>query len=264
MKVVGISDLGLHRKKNEDSFLINEALGLFVVCDGMGGHRGGDVASQLAVNTIDDISRAGDFAEAQELLCESINKANQIILQEGNANPEWEGMGTTVTAALLENKTLTVANVGDSSLYIIRDKTIRKITKDHTLAEQMVIDGLLRYEEMRSSPYNHILTRALGIEEEILIDIFTEELETGDCILICSDGLSDLLDENEILALTREAGAKAPELDLIARTLLKHALDKGGYDNITILLGKQGDVLSASSRPENRKQNERPLASPGG
>lgn len=236
MKVVGISDLGLHRKKNEDSYLINQNLGLFVICDGMGGHRGGDIASQLAINTIDTLSREERFTDAQTLLYEAIQKANEIIWQQGHANPEWEGMGTTVTAALLENEKLRVANVGDSSLHIIRNKSLRKITKDHTLAEQMVKEGLLRFEEIRSSSYNHILTRALGVDEDVQIDIFEEQLESGDYILICSDGLSDMLDENEILDVFMEAAATGDQLDVIARTLLRQALAKGGYDNVTILI----------------------------
>lgn len=236
MKVVGISDLGLHRKKNEDSFLINQNMGLFVICDGMGGHRGGDIASQMAINTIDEVCRTDPVNDTRDRLCQAIHKANANIWQQGHANPEWEGMGTTVTAALLENEKLTVANVGDSSLYIIRNQSIRKITTDHTLAEQMVKEGLLRFEEMRKSSYNHILTRALGVEYEIEIDVFEEQLEPGDYILICSDGLSDMLDENEILRIIMEAAAKGEKLDVIARTMLGTALDKGGYDNITILL----------------------------
>lgn len=237
MKVVGISDLGLHRRKNEDSYLINQNMGLFVICDGMGGHRGGDIASQMAVNTIDEVCRAESINNAQALLCQAIRKANTVIWEQGHANPEWEGMGTTVTAALLENQKLMVANVGDSCLYIIRNKSISKITHDHTLAEQMVKDGLLRFEEMRKSSYNHILTRALGVEKDIEIDVFEEQLEPGDFMLICSDGLSDMLDEKEILSIIMEAAAKGEQLDIIARTLLGSALDKGGYDNITILLG---------------------------
>ncbi|MEN6326804.1 MAG: Stp1/IreP family PP2C-type Ser/Thr phosphatase [Syntrophomonas sp.] len=237
MKVVGISDLGLHRRKNEDSYLMNQNMGLFVICDGMGGHRGGDIASQMAVNTIDEVCQAESINDAQAMLCQAIRKANAVIWQQGHANPEWEGMGTTVTAALLENQKLTVANVGDSCLYIIRNKNISKITHDHTLAEQMVKEGLLRFEEMRKSSYNHILTRALGVEEDIEIDVFEEQLEPGDFMLICSDGLSDMLDENEILSIIMEAAAKGEKLDIMARTLLESALHKGGYDNITILLG---------------------------
>ncbi|MDD2620123.1 MAG: Stp1/IreP family PP2C-type Ser/Thr phosphatase [Syntrophomonadaceae bacterium] len=236
MKAVAISDLGLHRKKNEDSYLINQALGLFVVCDGMGGHRGGDIASQMAINTIDTISREKNNNEAQFQLFDIIHKANEVIWKRSQDNPEWDGMGTTITAALVENDKLTVANVGDSSLYIIRNKSICKVTKDHTLAEQMVKEGLLSIEEMRSSSYNHILTRALGVEENVVIDFFEEQLEADDLILICSDGLSDMLDENEILGIIMEFAAKETELDMIVRTLLRQALNRGGYDNITIVM----------------------------
>ncbi|MEN6349007.1 MAG: Stp1/IreP family PP2C-type Ser/Thr phosphatase [Syntrophomonas sp.] len=236
MKAIGISDLGLHRKKNEDSYLINQSLGLFVICDGMGGHRGGDVASQMAVNTIDEMSKTKIYDNAMELLNNSIQQANRVILQEGNKNPEWYGMGTTVTAAMVEGERLTVANVGDSSLYIIRDRNIRRVTKNHTLAEQLVSEGILKADEIRQSSYNHILTRALGVEEHIEIDDFEEVLLFGDFILMCSDGLSDMLDDEEMLAIVLEAVSEGKETDAIARNLLKQALNKGGYDNITIII----------------------------
>lgn len=236
MKVIGISDLGLHRKKNEDSFLINQSLGLFVICDGMGGHRGGDVASQMAINIIDEMSKSEVWTNAVELLNNSIQKANRVIRQEGHQNPEWYGMGTTVAAALIEGERVTVASVGDSSLYIIRDNEIKMLTKNHTLAEQLVREGVLKADEIRQCSYNHILTRALGVEEDVQIDNFEEKLLPGDYILICSDGLSDMLEDQEILDIILDDPNKGSEIDIIARALLKEALNKGGYDNITIII----------------------------
>lgn len=232
MDIAAISDIGLMRKKNEDNYHINSEQGVFVVCDGMGGHKGGEVASRIATDVIADYFQDSSVAEPVKMLNESIMLANKLIWQKGQEHPQWYEMGTTVTAALLETDKLTVANVGDSSLYIIRNNNVRKITRDHTLAEQMVADGLLAYEEMHSSTYNHVLTRALGVQEDVLIDNFIEELLPGDYILICSDGLSDMVDETEILNIVNSGN----DVDQITRELLNYALVKGGYDNITVIL----------------------------
>lgn len=233
MRVVGISDTGLVREKNEDAFLMDEDQGFFLVCDGMGGHRGGEVASHMAVETISRSMEGFTSANARQLLVQGIEKANQAILKSGLENEDLFEMGTTVTAALLNDTQFTVANVGDSGVFIIRDGSIRKVTRDHTLAEQMLSNGVLKPEEMRDNAYNHILTRALGIEEQIEIDIFDEDLRPDDIILMCSDGLTDMLTPEEILIVVQ---AHSKDLDIAAQQLLREALGKGGFDNITILL----------------------------
>jgi protein phosphatase len=233
MRVVGISDTGLVREKNEDAFLMDEDQGFFLVCDGMGGHRGGEVASHMAVETISQSMEGFTSANARQLLVQGIEKANQAILKSGLENEDLFEMGTTVTAALLNDTQFTVANVGDSGVFIIRDGSIRKVTRDHTLAEQMLSNGVLKPEEMRDNAYNHILTRALGIEEQIEIDIFDEDLRPDDIILMCSDGLTDMLTPEEILIVVQ---AHSKDLDIAAQQLLREALGKGGFDNITILL----------------------------
>lgn len=233
MRVVGISDTGLVREKNEDAFLMDEDQGFFLVCDGMGGHRGGEVASHMAVETISRSMEGFTSANARQQLVQGIEKANQAILKSGLENEDLFEMGTTVTAALLNDTQFTVANVGDSGVFIIRDGSIRKVTRDHTLAEQMLSNGVLKPEEMRDNAYNHILTRALGIEEQIEIDIFDEDLRPDDIILMCSDGLTDMLTPEEILIVVQ---AHSKDLDIAAQQLLREALGKGGFDNITILL----------------------------
>jgi protein phosphatase len=142
-------------------------------------------------------------------------------------------MGTTLTAAVITGNHLSVANVGDSGLFIIRNRKIRKITRDHTLAQEMVKDGLLRNEDVRKSGYNHILTRALGVQHSVNIDNFEEDLETGDIIVICSDGLSDIVLDDEIKDIVL---AHAHDLELAVRELLDQALARGGFDNISIIL----------------------------
>ena len=233
MKVVGISDTGLVREKNEDAFLIDEDQGFFLVCDGMGGHRGGEVASHMAVETISRSMEGFTSANAQQLLVQGIKNANQAILKAGLENENLFEMGTTVTAALVSDTQFTVANVGDSGVFIIRDGAIRKVTRDHTLAEKMLSNGVLKPDEMRENAYNHILTRALGIEEQIEIDLFNEELWTDDILLMCSDGLTDMLTPEEILTIVQ---AYRTDLEFAAQQLLSEALAKGGFDNITIVL----------------------------
>lgn len=233
MKVVGISDTGLVREKNEDAFLIDEDQGFFLVCDGMGGHRGGEVASHMAVETISRSMEGFTSANAQQLLVQGIKNANQAILKAGLENENLFEMGTTVTAALVSDTQITVANVGDSGVFIIRDGSIRKVTRDHTLAEKMLSNGVLKPEEMRDNAYNHILTRALGIEEQIEIDLFNEELWPDDILLMCSDGLTDMLTPEEILTIVQ---AYRTDLEFAAQQLLSEALAKGGFDNITIVL----------------------------
>jgi protein phosphatase len=233
MKVVGITDIGLIRKKNEDNYLINESKRLFAVCDGMGGHKAGDIASGLAVQVIEDEVKKQALDITVRFLNTCIEKANKVIYQKGHENQEFHEMGTTLTAAVITNGNIQVANVGDSCLYLIRKDYIRKVTRDHTLAEQMVADGLLKNEELSTSAYNHILTRALGQDKEVLIDNFEERIYPGDIILICSDGLSDMLNSMEIMTIVN---ADIEDLDKASQELLDAALLKGGHDNITFIL----------------------------
>jgi protein phosphatase len=233
MKTAVISDIGLIRKRNEDSFLLKESLGLFVVCDGMGGHSGGDTASKMAVEIIDEMSEILQSSEPLSFLQEAIMKANLDIWEMAQNNTELFEMGTTITAAVLRENRLTVANIGDSSLFIINSNGISKLTQDHTLAVEMYENGLLNIDEIRDSGYNHILTRALGIEPNVKIDFVSETLSQGDKVLLCSDGLSDLLHEEEILSAFFEYNKGLQD---IANKLLENALGKGGHDNITIIV----------------------------
>ena len=236
MDIACISDTGLLREKNEDHYLIMDDYGLFVVCDGMGGHKGGEIASKLAVDCIKEymLNLAADSLSDNHIsvLNTAIFKANRLIWSQGQENPEWHEMGTTITAAMLEKEQLSIANVGDSSLYIFRNGKLKKITRDHTLAEKMVTDGLMKHAEKKSSAYNHILTRALGVQEDVLIDNFEYQLYTDDLVLLCSDGLSDMLEDNEIETVLNQEESVQKKV----HTLVEAALKKGGYDNITIIL----------------------------
>jgi protein phosphatase len=205
---------------------------LFAVCDGMGGHKGGEVASRLAIQTITDKVSFKTVDEARESLTKAIEKANEIIHHEGLENSDLQDMGTTVTAVAIVNDQMVAAHVGDSSLFLIQGNSVIKITRDHTLAEKMVTDGLLNPEEIKRNAYNHILTRAVGTTENIIIDIFVREITRGDIILLCTDGLTDLLDERDI----KQIVADQNDLNQAAQDLINLALNRGGHDNITTIL----------------------------
>ncbi|SHH28709.1 protein phosphatase [Thermosyntropha lipolytica DSM 11003] len=233
MKSIGISDQGLIRHRNEDSFFIRESQSLFVVCDGMGGHKAGHIASNLAIEIIARETENLDRHELIKFIDEIIKKANRQIWEAGQNDPSCYEMGTTITAAIINENEMHIRHIGDSRLYIVRENRIRQVTRDHTLAEQMLEDGLLNAEELAHTSYNHILTRALGIEEEVQIDHYIESLLVGDIILLCTDGLTDMLADDEILEIVTEAGEN---LEQAAEKLVAEAIARGGYDNITLIL----------------------------
>lgn len=235
MQAAGISHIGLVREKNEDKYIMDLQQKLFVICDGMGGHKGGKIASAMAAQVIERQYTSNDEQDRSAALNAAIIAANQKIWQVGSDNPEYQEMGTTATAAVIEDERLIVAHVGDSSLFLLRDGQICKITTDHTLARQMVMDGLLDEDEVRTCSYNHILTRAVGVQENIEIDNYTEIIQPGDQIILCSDGLTDMLAEEEMLEIMNENKAAA-DPEQLARALVDAALNKGGYDNITIIV----------------------------
>ncbi len=233
MRATGLTDIGLVRKTNQDGLLIDKETGLCVVCDGMGGHKGGDVASSLAIQAFQHSLADFDRQESVKWLTQTVIRANENIILCSQKNPELFEMGTTITASILTDQELLIAHVGDSRLYLINKVGIRKITRDHTLAEQMLEDGLLKTEEMGSNAYNHVLTRALGIREEVVIDYLTETVTPGDIILLCTDGLYDMLNEEEILTIINAFG---PNIEGAAQKLVDSALNNGGYDNVTLIL----------------------------
>lgn len=232
MKAFGITDIGLLRQRNEDAYLIDQDRNLFLVCDGMGGHKGGDVASRMAVDTVSRNFTYKSWSEVPAALQKAVEIANQAIWDTGRHDDGVREMGTTITAAVLSPEEIVVAHVGDSSLFIIRDQEIIKVTQDHTLAEQMFKDGLLQADEMRSNAFSHVLTRALGAECQVNIDLYHDKVQAGDWVLLCSDGLTNLLENHEIMELLR----KQHEPPQAAQDLIKVALSRGGHDNITIVL----------------------------
>ncbi|MEQ8237350.1 MAG: Stp1/IreP family PP2C-type Ser/Thr phosphatase [Syntrophomonadaceae bacterium] len=232
MKVAAITDLGLHRKRNEDRYWIDMERGIFIVCDGMGGHRGGDVAAKMTIETMQQNLLFTDYEKLIPVLLASIEKANQVVYEKGRSDPELFEMGTTITAAVIQDKRLTVAHVGDSSLFRFHQGQLGKITRDHTLAERLRQEGLVEASDMAVNRYKHVLTRAVGVDPQVDIDLIQMEVLTGDWILLCTDGLTDMISDREIAQEIR-SGLEPQDL---ARKLVDQALQKGGFDNITVVL----------------------------
>lgn len=232
MKVVGITDIGLVRKRNEDSYLIDTDRNLFLVCDGMGGHHGGDIASRLAIETINKELVFHDIQDLPAALEKAVQTANRIIWETGQTDAQLNEMGTTVTAAVMLDEQLLIAHVGDSSLFIFRADEIIKPTCEHTLAEHMRKDGMIDKDDERYKSFNHVLTRALGVDKSVEIDIHQIKLIPDDWILLCTDGLSNLVKPQEIRDLLKDKN----EPQEVGQQLLKLALARGGYDNITMIL----------------------------
>lgn len=236
LKTFSITDIGKKRKINQDYlYTSEEAVGnlpnLFIVADGMGGHNGGDYASKLTVETM--IARIADSPEKNpvRILGNAISAANEVIRKQAAEIPDMEGMGTTVVAASLFDGHLQVANVGDSRLYVVGRK-IRQITRDHSLVEEMVRRGTISSAEARNHPDKNIITRAIGACETVEPDYFTADLEPGDLVLMCTDGLTNMLDDEEIRMLL--GGAR----DIVekAQALVDAANANGGRDNISVVL----------------------------
>jgi protein phosphatase len=247
------SDVGLRRHHNEDRFCANHDLGLYVVCDGMGGENAGEVASTLAVDTIQ--AYMADAARQSELpfigpydatvspmtnrLASAIRLANQTIHQESWVRPNYAGMGTTVVAAHLSSEVLSIAHVGDSRLYLVRGDTIHALTADHSWVAEQVLKGLLTEEEAEHSSRKNIVTRALGVESTVDVELGEVAVIVGDVLLLCSDGLTRGVQTPEILQALRDEH----NVVSMADRLVALANEAGGDDNTTVLVVtiQQGD-----------------------
>lgn len=236
LKAFAITDIGRKRKLNQDFvFASEQPVGklpnLFIVADGMGGHNAGDYASKYTVETIvEEISGSEDVLSVRSIR-RAIETANDRIRQKSVEDSALYGMGTTVVVASCNDNVLEVANVGDSRLYIIGE-AIRQITRDHSLVEEMVRLGGLDREAARNHPEKNIITRAIGAGRTVDVDFFTVELEKGDMILMCSDGLTNMLEDKEILEIVQSQ----EDIRSRAEALVKAANNNGGIDNIAVIL----------------------------
>ena len=230
------TDIGSKRTMNQDSVYCNEnSVGsfqnLFIVADGMGGHKAGDYASRLCVEKMVYAVEQSKSITPVTILEEAVTEANKGVLEEAKANAEYEGMGTTVVACTLQKDTLYIANIGDSRLYIINDD-IKQITKDHSWVEEMVKKGELTESQARIHPQKNIITRALGIDEVVHADYFEIDVKPDDKILMCSDGLTNMVEDEDIEYIIRHSSS----IEKAVENLVEKANENGGKDNITVIL----------------------------
>ena len=240
MQYWGITDPGCVRPQNQDTYQteqLDKHTLLCVVCDGMGGAKSGNVASSLAVDVfVQEIRRCWipemDQERIDQMLRSAVKLANFTVYDQAQQFEEFAGMGTTLVAVLLHGKQVTVVNVGDSRAYCVDKNGIRRQTVDHSLVQMMVSRGELTPEQARKYPGKNLITRAIGTESQVDCDIFRRKLERGDCLLLCTDGLSNLMDEQEILFEV----AHGLEKQQCCQRLLEIAKNRGAPDNVTSVL----------------------------
>ena len=238
MKTYSITDIGKRRSANQDFvYASDQPVGnlsnMLIVADGMGGHNAGDLASRYTVESMVDYIEKAVEKIPIPLLAEAIHHANELVVEKAKSDKALEGMGTTVVAATVQENYLYVANVGDSRLYLI-DQEIEQITRDHSLVEEMIRVGELQRKDAKSHPDRNIITRAVGVRTPVKIDFFDIKLEPGDVILLCSDGLTNMVEDEDILRIVK----KSSSLKEAAQRLVTEANKNGGKDNISVVLAE--------------------------
>jgi protein phosphatase len=256
----GLTDVGLQRDHNEDSFALLQDHELFIVADGMGGHRAGDVASKIATEAIVDFFRATaaeDFtwpfhfdsrmSEEENRLLTGIKIANRQIVERSTRSRECHGMGTTVVGALFSARKgkMYIGHVGDSRAYRVRGGEIRQMTRDHSLVNDYLLAMPELTEEQKSELPKNVITRALGMQEHVSVDIVGDDASVGDCYVLCSDGLSGMIEDDEILEIV----IQTPSIEEACRKLIALANEHGGEDNITAV------IVKIEEEPGDRKVN---------
>ena len=236
MKAFALTDVGQRRKINQDCVYASVAPvgnlpNLFIVADGMGGHRAGDFASRFAVNAVRESIGASQETNPIKLIRDAIELANRGILRESDEHEEMRGMGTTIVVTTIIDRYAYTANVGDSRLYLLGD-SLKQITKDHSLVEEMVRLGEITEAEARNHPDKNIITRAVGATPYVDIDFFDYKVEPGGMILMCSDGLSNMVEDEDIRRILR----RTDPIEDKARVLVETANENGGKDNIAVIL----------------------------
>lgn len=242
MKSYSVTDIGRKRQLNQDYVYssgkpIGNMPNLFIVADGMGGHKAGDFASKYTVETIEREIRTSFEKNPTIMIKKAIQTANKAVRKKASEDPNLTGMGTTVVVATVIGKYLQVANVGDSRLYVANESEIKQITRDHSLVEEMIRLGGISREDARLHPDKNIITRAVGARDEVDVDFFTVELRPSDCILMCSDGLTNMLEDREILEILKTYN-DPKNLVETAQALIDAANNNGGKDNIAVVLVK--------------------------
>lgn len=239
MRTAGRTDIGRIRSVNEDrAFVLPESNGLVVavVADGMGGHQAGDIASQMAIEKIqEELSRlphTSSLEERQDAVKIAVEAANEHVYRHAAEREQFHGMGTTVVVAVATADQLVIGHIGDSRAYLADGERLAQLTEDHSLVNELVRSGQLTREEANNHPRRNVLTRALGTETRVQVDVHAFEWEPGDILLMCSDGLSGLVDRDSLYGIVRSDDTLDRKVDL----LVERALDAGGDDNITVVL----------------------------
>lgn len=253
-----LSDMGKVRTNNEDSVGQDADLGLLLLADGMGGYNAGEIASGIAITTITDLVKRewkgikhGDvdpttgYSQEALLLKKAVGAAHNAIHQVAKSQPQCAGMGTTVVAVVLHDDIMSIAYVGDSRLYRLRNGSLEQVTRDHSLLEELVARGHYTREEAKKLVRKNIVTRALGVEEAVSIDLIEDPIEVGDILLICSDGLSDMLTDDAICLTLSQNADNLPQA---AQALVDAANERGGKDNVSVVLARVDGSLARGRR----------------
>jgi protein phosphatase len=241
----GLTDVGRKRNHNEDSYLIDDELQLYVVADGMGGHAGGGTASRIAVETIDKelrgardgkenpfaVSAALQDSPLPETIRSAVERACLGIFTAAQEDPRLAGMGTTVISLMVKEENAFLAHVGDSRAYLVRGDLIQQISEDHSLVNEQIKAGMITPEEAKHSRYKNIITRSVGFEEEVQVDVMGLVCEPGDTFVLCSDGLANMLDDKELHEVVRNT-----KFEDTPKRLIDLANERGGDDNITVIV----------------------------
>jgi protein phosphatase len=245
IEAIGITDAGNLRQYNEDTIAVDAEGGIVAVADGMGGHRAGEIASRMAIESIvvglrargaETRSAAGQHPPLLAVE-ESINRANRRVFEKSRSNAAYEGMGTTLAMAFFDKKSVVLGHIGDSRIYRLRDDQLALLTRDDSLLRDQVDVGLIAAADASESHNRSLVTRALGVDARVAAHVRHEDTEAGDLFLLCSDGLSDLVEDADIELILACLKANLP---LAAQHLVQAAKDNGGFDNVSVILARVG------------------------
>jgi len=242
------TDIGRKRKINQDNGGAYPEIGFFVVADGMGGHQGGETASAIVIETMGPMIRKGiesSTVSPPELLDKAIRTANRAIFEKAQSDPNLKGMGTTTTAGLFFDNILTIGHVGDSRLYCIENQQIWQLTKDHSLVQEKFQAGLISREQLKTDQMKNIITRSVGFEPEVEVELYRMKVHSGQSFLFCSDGLTGLLEDDQISQIVSDNLKSTTNVKKAVKHLVNAANSAGGDDNITTIL-----VELLESQPE--------------
>ena len=235
----GISDKGLKREGNQDAYLVEDRLGLFIVADGVGGHFGGEVASALAVETVREVvshPKATEF-RPRDVLAQAYEEASHRIYDRATQEPKLNGMGTTMVLAYVRENKIYIANVGDSRAYLYRKPFLWQITEDHSLINEQIRLGMMTEEQARKIIGKNVITRSVGFERDVFPDLLEREVSSGDVFLFCSDGLSGMVPDEEMTSIFN-----ANPIEKVVPLMIQRAIEHGGDDNVTVLVLHFQDV----------------------